>query len=56
MIEKDALWFIIIGLGVGSFALRFAFTGLVGDRTMPPWLLRPQPAERPTRRGLLPRQ
>ena len=40
MIEKGALWFIIIGLGVGSFALRFAFTGLVGDRTMPPWLLR----------------
>lgn len=34
------LWIIIIGLGVGSFAIRFVFLGLVGDRPLPDWLLR----------------
>jgi branched-subunit amino acid transport protein len=34
------LWLIILGLGLGSFAIRFAFLGLVGDRPLPPWLLR----------------
>ncbi len=33
-------WTIIIGLAIGSYALRFVFIGLVGDRPMPPWLLR----------------
>ena len=40
MIDKSALWFIIIGLGIGSYLLRFTFIGLVGGRQMPPWLLR----------------
>ncbi|WP_372990681.1 AzlD domain-containing protein [Sulfitobacter sp.] len=40
IIEKSTLWFVIIGLGIGSFGLRFVFTGLVGDREMPAWLLR----------------
>lgn len=40
MIDRTELWFVIIGLGIGSFALRFAFTGLVGDRQLPQWLLR----------------
>ncbi len=40
MIETSALWTVIILLGVGSFCLRFVFTGLVGDRAMPDWLLR----------------
>ncbi|SHH66093.1 AzlD domain-containing protein [Marivita hallyeonensis] len=34
------LWIVIVALGLGSFALRFAFLGLVGDRTLPDWLLR----------------
>ncbi|KAA2314597.1 AzlD domain-containing protein [Pseudooceanicola sediminis] len=34
------LWIVIIGLGLGSFALRFVFIGLIGDRPMPEWLLR----------------
>ncbi|MEO1705583.1 MAG: AzlD domain-containing protein, partial [Pseudomonadota bacterium] len=34
------IWVIIIGLGVGSFALRFSFLGLIGERAMPPWVLR----------------
>ncbi|MEL7166404.1 MAG: AzlD domain-containing protein, partial [Pseudomonadota bacterium] len=28
MIDGVTLWIVIIGLGVGSFALRFAFLGL----------------------------
>lgn len=40
MIDKTTLWIVIIGLGLGSFLLRFAFTGFVGDRPMPAWLLR----------------
>ena len=40
MIETGTLWTVIIFLGVGSFCLRFVFTGLVGDRAMPNWLLR----------------
>ncbi|NOC93529.1 AzlD domain-containing protein [Ruegeria sp. HKCCD6228] len=34
------IWTIIIGLAIGSYALRFVFIGFVGDRPMPPWLLR----------------
>jgi branched-subunit amino acid transport protein len=34
------LWMIIIGLGLGSFAIRFTFLGLIGDRDLPPWVLR----------------
>ena len=40
MVDKTELWIVIIGLGIGSFALRFAFTGLVGDRQLPIWLMR----------------
>jgi branched-subunit amino acid transport protein len=40
MIDKTELWIVIIGLGIGSFALRFAFTGLVGDRQLPIGLMR----------------
>ncbi|WP_299043462.1 AzlD domain-containing protein [uncultured Tateyamaria sp.] len=40
MIDSATLWTVIIGLGVGSFLLRFAFLGFVGDRPLPEWLLR----------------
>ena len=39
-IDTADLWIVIIGLGFGSFALRFVFIGLVGDRPLPEWLLR----------------
>lgn len=39
-ISDTALWTVIIGLGLGSFCLRFTFLGLIGDRQMPEWLLR----------------
>lgn len=38
--DPTLLWTIIIGLAVGSFALRFTFIGLMGGRTMPAWLMR----------------
>ncbi len=40
MIETWELWLVIFVLGFGSFGLRFIFLGLVGDRALPPWLLR----------------
>ncbi|MFW2544179.1 AzlD domain-containing protein [Primorskyibacter sp. 2E107] len=40
MIDKSDLWLVIFGMGIGSFALRFVFLGIVGDRAMPEWLLR----------------
>jgi branched-subunit amino acid transport protein len=40
MIDKTSLWIVIILLGLGSFGLRFAFTGLIGNRPLPPWVLR----------------
>jgi branched-subunit amino acid transport protein len=40
MIDDTVLWTVIIGLGAGSFLLRFLFIGFVGDRVMPEWVLR----------------
>ncbi|NVO57909.1 AzlD domain-containing protein [Rhodobacteraceae bacterium B1Z28] len=39
-VNPVTIWTIVIGLAIGSFALRFVFIGFVGDRPMPPWLLR----------------
>lgn len=39
-IDPTTIWIIIVGLAIGSYALRFTFIGLVGDRPMPAWLLR----------------
>ena len=40
MIDRLDLWLTIAALGLGSFALRFVFTGLIGDRPLPAWILR----------------
>ncbi|MBM7068528.1 AzlD domain-containing protein [Actibacterium sp. 188UL27-1] len=41
MNQSDAtIWFIIAALGVGTFAIRFSFLGLFGDRKLPEWALR----------------
>jgi branched chain amino acid efflux pump len=34
------IWIVIVGLGIGTFLIRFSFLGLVGDRSLPGWLLR----------------
>lgn len=36
---KDA-WIVLIGLGLGSFLLRFSFIGLLGNRPLPEWVMR----------------
>lgn len=38
--ESTTVWTVIVLLGLGSFTLRFFFIGVVGDRPLPPWLLR----------------
>lgn len=39
-VDSTQMWTIIIGLAIGSFALRFIFIGFVGNRPMPTWVLR----------------
>ncbi|MEB8387950.1 AzlD domain-containing protein [Rhodobacteraceae bacterium KMM 6894] len=39
-IDKVDLWIVILGLGLGSYAIRFVFIGLIGDRQLPAWALR----------------
>jgi len=34
------IWTIIVGLGIGTFLIRFSFLGLIGDRKLPEWVLR----------------
>ncbi|GGE08457.1 Branched-chain amino acid transport protein [Gemmobacter megaterium] len=34
------IWLIIVALGLGTFLIRFSFLGLVGDRELPPFVLR----------------
>lgn len=34
------IWVIILGLGLGTFLLRFSFLGLIGSRELPAWVLR----------------
>ncbi|MFT3690438.1 AzlD domain-containing protein [Paenirhodobacter sp.] len=34
------IWLIIVVLGIGTFALRYSFLGLVGKRRLPEWTMR----------------
>lgn len=38
--EGTPIWTIIIAMGIGTFLIRFSFLGLIGDRELPPWVLR----------------
>lgn len=38
--DASTIWIVILGLAAGTFLIRFSFLGLVGDRPLPPWLLR----------------
>mgnify|MGYP005993804035 CR=1 FL=1 len=40
ILSSAKIWTVIILLGLGSFALRFLFLGLIGDRRLPDWLMR----------------
>ncbi|GHA56406.1 membrane protein [Amylibacter ulvae] len=39
-LTQGTIWFIIIGLGLGTFLIRFSFLGIIGDRELPKWFLR----------------
>jgi branched-subunit amino acid transport protein len=34
------IWVIILGMGIGTFLIRFSFLGLIGGRDLPPMALR----------------
>lgn len=38
--SQGEIWLIIALLGLGTFAIRFSFLGLLGNRELSPWLLR----------------
>jgi branched-subunit amino acid transport protein len=38
--SATTIWTVIILLGLGTFALRFSFLGILGQRPLPGWLLR----------------
>ncbi|MEM1386251.1 MAG: AzlD domain-containing protein [Pseudomonadota bacterium] len=38
--SDTTIWFIIVVLGLGTYAIRFSFLGLIGDQKLPDWLLR----------------
>ncbi|MBN2907519.1 MAG: AzlD domain-containing protein [Rhodobacteraceae bacterium] len=41
MTQSNAeIWFIIVAMGIGTFLVRFSFLGMIGERKMPPWVLR----------------
>lgn len=35
-----AVWTVIAVLGAGTYLIRLSFLGLIGDRDLPPWVLR----------------
>lgn len=39
-LPDSTIWFIIAMMGIGTFAIRFSFLGLIGDRKLPDWVLR----------------
>ncbi len=38
--SPTTLWIVILSVGLGSYLMRFVFLGLIGNRPLPPWLLR----------------
>lgn len=39
MISDSAFWMLTIGLGIGTFLIRFSFLGLFGSRQLPEWAM-----------------
>ena len=40
MIDRTDFWLVVVGLAAGTYALRFSFLGLLGNRVLPWWLVR----------------
>ncbi|MEO0913297.1 MAG: AzlD domain-containing protein [Pseudomonadota bacterium] len=39
-IPDGLIWSVIVLLGIGTYLIRFSFLGLIGDRPLPPFVLR----------------
>lgn len=39
MIDTTTFWILTVGLGIGTFVIRFSFLGLLGGRKLPAWAL-----------------
>jgi branched-subunit amino acid transport protein len=40
MIDRADFWIVTILLGLGTYAIRFSFLGMLGNRVLPLWLVR----------------
>ncbi|MFT5974970.1 MAG: branched-subunit amino acid transport protein [Gammaproteobacteria bacterium] len=40
MANSGNIWLVILGLGFGTFLIRFSFLGIIGGRQLPEWCLR----------------
>lgn len=40
MIDTTTLWITMLSIGISSYLMRFLFIGVIGDRPLPPWILR----------------
>ena len=39
-LSETQIWAIIVGLGIGTFLIRFSFLGILGNHKLPGWVLR----------------
>ncbi|TBN39892.1 AzlD domain-containing protein [Paracoccus subflavus] len=39
-LSDTTVWLVIVVLGIGTFLIRWSFLGALGNRDMPPWVLR----------------
>lgn len=40
MSREVTIWLVILGLGIGTYLIRFSFIGLFGGREFPEWAMR----------------
>ncbi len=40
MIDRTQFWIVVVVLGLATYAIRFSFLGLLGNRALPNWLQR----------------
>ncbi len=38
--HEQTVWLVIVGLGLGTFLIRYSFIGIIGDKALPDWILR----------------
>lgn len=39
-IDRTLFWTVVVGLGLGTYLIRFSFLGILGNRPLPLWLVR----------------